>query len=422
MGFLDLFSGGSPEKHEKKADAFVINASYGHAKIEYEKALEKLDQQPISKPSYKRLIEDKLWHCKEALALEHKENGADLVEAGCIDEARELFGLALELTTDPSLTADIKRLLDGIEADAEDVEDYAFPGNPLPRTEDYEADEPGSDDEYFTALCNSLEDEEQDEYRSYPDTFKQGFIALNRGDFSNAVVLLSEAQDDYPYSTNYITLELATALMNMNDNERARELMEKFIAQYPESLKAYYLMCEILWESHAFDAAHEMLSNCPEDLAGSLPIRMLTGETLLRSGEHEAAVASFQALLEEAGWNDTVAQALARAYEALDRPDKARTLYGEIMNACTGCGAHVDPKVKQRYAETSFKTGDASTKLLELYLALSREDPANRCGYYHRISRIYSLQGNEKESRRFASFAQRFAEEENESKLTDKRR
>ncbi len=422
MGFLDLFSGGSPEKYEKKADAFVINTSYGHAKIEYEKALEKIDQQPVSNPSYRRLIEDKLWHCKEALALEHKENGADLIEAGCIDEARELFALALELTTDSSLTADIKILLDGIPADVDDQQDYAFPGESLPNAEDYEADEPGSDDEYFTALCNSLEDEEQDEYRSYPDTFRQGFIALNRGNFSNAVELLSEAQDAYPYSTNYITLELATALMNMNDNERARELMEKFIAQYPESLKAYYLMCEILWESRAFDAAHKVLSNCPEDFAGSLPIRMLTGETLLRSGKHEAAAAFFQALLEEAGWNDNVALALAKAYEALDHPDRARTLYREIMNTCTGCGVHVDPKVKQRYAETSFKTGDFSNNLLELYLTLAREDPANRLGYFRRISRIYSLQGNENESRRFASFAQKLAEEENEKLLNSKRR
>jgi len=411
MGFLDFFSGNSPEKYEKKADAFVINVSYGHAKIEYEKALDKLEQQPVSKPSYRRLIEDKLWHCKEALALEHKENGADLVEAGCFDEARELFGLALELTTDPSLTNEIKNLLDSIPTDADELEGYAFPGESMPGTEDYGSDDPGPDEEYFTALCNSLE-EEQDEYRSYPGTFRQGFIALNRGDFSNAVVLLSEAQDAYPYSTNYITLELATAYMNMNDNERARELMERFLREYPESLKAYYLMCEILWEENAYDAAQEMLSNCPDDIIVSLPIRMLAGETLLRSGKHEEAVSFFKALLEEVGWNDNIAHALARAYEALDRPERARDLYAKIMGACTSCGAHVDPKVKQRYAETSFKTGDFSTKLLKLFLALAREDPANRLGYYHRISCIYSLQGNENESLRFASFAQKLTEEQ----------
>ena len=416
MGFLDFFSGGSPEKYEQKADAFVISGSYGDAKIEYEKALDKLDRQPESKPGYNRLIEDKLRHCKEELALEHRQNGAALVEAGCADEARELFYLALELTADLRLTTDIKMLLDSIPTDADEPEAYALPDDAMPGTGTYEEDDPGSEEEYFTALCNSLEDVERDEYRSYSDTFRQGFIALNRGDFRTAVVLLSEAHDAYPFATNYITLELATAHLNMDDNGRARELLENFLKEHPESLKAYYLMCEILWESKSFDAVRELLSSCPEDLSGSLPVRMLAGETLLRSEKYEEAVSFFRELLETAGWNNTVAHALAGAYEAMGRPEKARSLYAEIMGACTGCGAHVDPMVKQRYAETSFETGDFSTKLLELYLDLIREDPTNRLDYYHRISRIYSLQGNESESRRFSAFAQRLAEKEAENR------
>ena len=410
MGFLDFFSGGSPEKYEQKADAFVISGAYGHAKTEYEKALDKLDRLPDVKPGYRHLMEDKLRRCKESLAREHRQNGKALVEAGCNEEARELFDLALELTADPRLTTDIKKLIANIPGDDE-PEDYAFPGDDMLDTGTDEEDDPGSEEEYFTALCNSLEDVERDEYRSYPDTFRQGFIALNRGDFKTAVVLLSEAHNAYPFAANYITLELATAHLNMDDNERAYELLENFLKEHPESLKAYYLMCEILWESKAFDAVRELLSNCPEDLSGSLPVRMLAGETLLRSEKYEEAVSFFRELLETGGWDNTVAQALAGAYEALGRPEKARSLYAEIMGACTGCGAHVDPMVKQRYAETSFETGDFSTKILELYLNLVREDPANRLDYYHRISRIYSLQGNESESRRFAAFAQRLAEE-----------
>jgi tetratricopeptide (TPR) repeat protein len=411
MGLFNFFSGSSPEKYEQKADAFVINAAYGHAKIEYEKVLGKLDRLPDVKPGYRHLIENKLRRCKESLAREHRQNGKALVEAGCGDEARELFDLALELTADPRLTTDIKKLLDSIPTAADDPEDYAFPGDAMPDTQTDEEDDPGAEEEYFTALCNSLEDVERDEYRSYPDTFRQGFIALNRGDFKAAVVLLSEARNAYPFATNYITLELATAHLNMDDNERAQELLENFLKEHPESLKAYYLMCEILWERKAFDAVQELLSNCPEDLSGSLPVRMLAGETLLRSERYEEAVSFFRELLETGGWNNTVAQALAGAYEALGRPEKARSLYAEIMGACTGCGAHVDPMVKQRYAETSFETGDFSTKILELYLNLVREDPANRPMYYHRISHLYSLQGNETESRRFATFAQRAAEE-----------
>ncbi len=411
MGFFDFLSGGTPEKYEQKADAFVINGSYGHAKTEYEKALAKLERQTDAKPDYRQGIEDKLRHCKEALALEHKKNGDALVESGCHDDAMELFHLALELTADPELTTDIQERLDNIPDAADKPENYTLPDDIMSDADADEAADPGSEDEYFTALCNSLEDAEQNEYRSYPDTFKQGFIALNRGDFNAAVALLSEAHNAYPLAANYITLELATAHLNLGDNEQAHELLASFLKEHPESLKAYYLMCEILWERNAFDAVGQLLSTCPETLLETLPFKMLAGETLLRSERYEEAVSFFREILDTGPWDNTVAQTLARAYEALGRPEKARALYAEIMDACTGCNARVDPVVKLRYAETSFATGDFSTKTLELYLTLARDDQAHRLNCYRRISHIYAQQGNESESRRFAAFAQKLAED-----------
>ncbi len=412
MGLLDLFSGSSPEKHEKKADAFVIREAYGHAKIEYEKALGRLDRQPDGKPGHRQLIEDKLRRCRESLAREHRQNGAALVEAGCGNEARELFHLALELTTDTRLTADIHTRLENLAGTLEKLADDEFFDTDSPIDADHEVHSPESDEEYFSALCNSLDDAEKEAYRGYPDTFKRGFIALNRGEFDTAVSLLSEAGSAYPFAANYITLELATAHLNRGENEPARALLDSFLQEHPDSLKAYYLMCEIFWENQEFDAVRQLLSAIPATLSDQLPVKMLAGETLLRSKQFEQAISFFHELLETHGWNTLVAQALAGAYEALGLNEKARNLYGEIMGSCAGCGAHVDPLVKQRYAETSFETGDYSTKILELYLDLVREDPANRLDYYHRVSRIYSLQGNENESRRFSAFAQKLAEEE----------
>ena len=139
---------------------------------------------------------------------------------------------------------------------------------------------------------------------------------------------------------------------------------------------------------------------------------MLVGETFKRSRQFEQAADLYQDLLATRGWDPLVGQALAETCEARGRNEQARDLYGEIISACTGCGTRVDPVVKRRYAETSFATGDFSTKILELYLDLVREDPAHRLDYYHRISRIYALQGNTYESQRFAAFAQHLAAEE----------
>lgn len=412
MGILDFLTGSAPEKHEKKADEFVINGAYGHAKIEYEKALARLARLPEVKPGYRPLIEDKLRRCKESLAREHRQAGQSLVEAGCIDEARELFNLALELTKDTRLTADVTNLLATLPTPPEQPEAYEY-FVPVPPEEDQlETHPPEFDEAYFEALCNSLDDAEREAYHTYPDTFKKGFLALNRGDFDTAVTLLAEASDAYPFGANYITLELATAHLNRGENETARTLLESFLQEYPDSLKAYYLMCDIFWETQAFDEAQQLLADCPATLAESLSVKMLTGETFVRSKQFVQAADLYKELLGVHGWNPLVAQALAGTYEAQGRNEPARDLYGEIIGACKGCGSRVDPVVKQRYAETSFATGDFSTKILELFLELVQLDPVNRLAYYHRISHIYALQGNQHESRRFAAFAQRLAEEE----------
>ncbi len=412
MGLFDFFSGGSPEKYEQKADNYVISGTYGHAKLAYEKALDRLDRQGAQNPGYRQLLEDKLGRCKESLAREHRENGKNLVAAGCEGEARELFLLARELTRDTRLAADIASRLEHLSATAGQMDAVEFFEAEQPAETVDDADESGSDDEYFTALCNALEEPEREAYRSYPDTFRQGFIALNRGDFEAAVRLLSEAGQAYPFAANYITLELATAYLNLGDSRQAQSLLAHFLQEQPDSLKANFLLCDIFWENNEFEAARALLSSCPATIADSLPVKMLVGETLMRSNAFSQAADFFRELLETHGWEPLIAQSLAGAYEALGRSDLARNLYGEIMGSCTGCGTRVDPLVKQRYAETSLKSGDFSTRILELYFDLVREDPDNRLNYYHTISRIYSLQGNENESTRFAAIARQVAREE----------
>lgn len=409
MGLIDFFYGGTPEKFEQKADAYVVSGAYGRAKIEYEKALSRLTRRPDVPGGYRNQLEDKLQRCKESLARDHHREGAELINTGYASEARELLDLALELTADPRLADDLKALIATIPPVGDDPNTYDFyePEEGLPIFQ-----EAGSDEEYFEALCNALDDEEKKAYRSYPEKFKAGFVALNRGDFDTAVSLLTEAARAYPFGANYITLELATAHLNRGDSETARTLMESFLADYPDSLRAYYLMCEILWEAHAFGDAQRLLEACPPSLAELLSTKMLIGETFMRAGRFAQATDFYRRLLEDFGWDNHVAQALSGAYEAQGRNEEARNLYGEIMGTCTGCGIRVDPLVKKRYAETSFALNDHSTSILELYLELVRDDPANRQVYYHRISRIYEQQGNDHESRRFAAFAKQAESDE----------
>ena len=72
-------------------------------------------------------------------------------------------------------------------------------------TDKEKQDFPVLEDEYFSALCGSFADKEREQaYRSYGDTFMEGFLALNQGDFSLAAAKLSQAMEENPAPKTYI--------------------------------------------------------------------------------------------------------------------------------------------------------------------------------------------------------------------------
>ena len=71
------------------------------------------------------------------------------------------------------------------------------------------------EDETFSALCGALPDNVQKAYLSYGAKFKKGYLALNRGEFSDAADYLSRAMSENQASDSFIPLELATAYLNL---------------------------------------------------------------------------------------------------------------------------------------------------------------------------------------------------------------
>ena len=70
MGLLKTLFGQPPEKHEQKGDTFFNNTTWGMAKIEYEKALSKLEQTSPGDDEASSRLQDKLRRAKEALAID----------------------------------------------------------------------------------------------------------------------------------------------------------------------------------------------------------------------------------------------------------------------------------------------------------------------------------------------------------------
>lgn len=413
MGLLKIFSGKKPEEFEQKGDSWLKLKDYGAAKIEYETALSKLEKMSPDNEDMRSRVQQKLMQARDNLALIHQQAGKELMDAQEYDQAEEKFHLALELAENPELVVEIEDYLREIDNRLTEEMEEDFPDLDLRKGDADDPDYQDRVDEYFTVLCGSLPEKLMEAYPGYGDNFKVGYVALNHGDFEFALTKLEQAMKENPYH-GFIPLELAKAHLNMDQYEATVPLLEDLLKDHPDLLQGYQLLCEAYWGMKKFDLARQILSSCPSELADSLPVHLLQGETLFRSQSFAEAESFYLECLESFGWDENIARALAVTYEAMGEKKKALNLFGEIMDECRGCGFRVDTFVKQRFADLWLDSGDCSTKLLELYLSLVHDDPANRIHYYQKISQIYSAQGNEKEARRYQLFAKRLEDKGDE--------
>jgi len=409
MAFLKIFLGKTPQEHENRGDELIADELWGKAKIEYEKALEKLEKIAAPDDDLKTRLREKIHHAKEALANNHKQNADDMLEAGFYDDARELYYLALELSEDPDLKGSLEEKLKQLDFRLNKVIEENLPDFPHAKEETVETAYSAKDDEYFSALCGALPAEVQKTYHGYGDNFKTGYLALNRGDFTQAADFLTRAMEENPSSGSYIPLELATAYLNMEKHAEAQQLLEALVKDQPRALPAYQLLCEIHWENRAFDQAETLLSSVPEELKESVAVYLLKGETLFQAGNYRAAKEFYRNFLKSYGFNELIVRALATTHEALKELANARNLYREIMDQCRSCHARIDPFIKQRYADLCFDSGMLNTDVLELYLSLAQELPESAADFYEKVSRIYAARENDYEARRFRAIAEKLA-------------
>ncbi|MBR9985223.1 MAG: tetratricopeptide repeat protein [Desulfosarcina sp.] len=405
MAWFNLFSGPTAERLEQKGDALGAAGFWGAAKLEYERAHRKLEAATVRDQASLRRLEEKIAATSEALALDHHRNASDLAAIGDFNEALELVELALALTGDDALKETLSQQRREIEATlaAERRQTLSAP------EDDWDPEEDNADvlspEEDFRALCGMLPDSVRRAYLGYGADFKTGYLALNNGDFETAADYLARALEARKAADSYIPLELATACLQLNRHEQARQLLETLLQHHPDTLPAYQILCEIYWDQGAFDRADSLLASIPDELATSLPVFVLKGETLFQAGHFDVAKAFYRDFLATYGWDDSIAGALARTHEALNEMDHARRMYQEIMVHCNSCHRRIDPLVKEKVADLSFAAGIHDTAILELYLSLAQDRPEKASVYYAKVGRIYQTTGNENEARRFHALA-----------------
>ncbi len=415
MGLFGIFAGKKPEDHEQRGDQHFRDKAFGDARIEFEKALYKIETRFPEKKHLAERIRQKLDSASESLAMAHIQNAEALAGAGDTEEAAEFCELALALTQQENTRQRIARTMELIAVrshkntgwneteDNPEFQELTSSGHPGAGS-DPEIGE-SDDEEMFTVLCNALPADTAEAYRGYGQSFAKGYIALNRGDFDLAVKELSAAMEENRGKNTMIPLELATAYLHAEDHDRARDLLGSFLRENPAEIRAYQLLCEIYWEAGQHFKAASLLESAPAEIGQTFPMRLLEGETRFQAGDTDGARAVFNKLIDENGANEIVLRSLAKICEAAGDVEEARELYAQIMNHCASCRQVVDPFVKRRYAELSLETGDTSPKILDLFFSLVQEDPDHRADYYLRIGKIYEKRGEMREARRYLDLA-----------------
>ena len=414
MGLFSFLSGKTPETLMANGDLLFTREQFGLAKIEYEKAKARHAKKPAQVRDFLKTIDLKLSESCEALSRQHLKKGMELLEAGCREDARERLTLALELTAMPDLSREIEAGLsqchsphgrgDGTLCEASSGWENGDSSVPALGVG---ADASDTEDELetFEVLTGTLSPEEKTAYREYGETFISGFVALNRGDFSTAVQALERSRGEQASSDNYIGLELGTALLNLEELDRAQEVLTDFLGRFPLSLRGYQALCEVLWMKKSFDRAHALLDSCPESIARWAPMVRLKGETWCREGELTLAARLYQESLEQNGMDASLLRALADVQERLGEPGRAYQLYAGLISSCNGCGQRPDVDLRRRFADAGVASGVMTSQIIDVYLKLVAEDPDNRAMYYEKVGMIYDHLGNGEEAERFKSFA-----------------
>lgn len=393
----------SPEKKETAGDAFFNASKFGLAKLEYESALELIEKKHPDDAAMKDRVLEKLKNSRESLALQHLETGDKLIESNALDEAERMFSLALSLTEKPELQQTLKeRIALTITDRPEDEYDYEVDqmDETTEEPEDYDAEHE------FEVLCMTLSEEMGQAYKSYGETFKEGFLALSHGDFEQAVELFQRAMEENPSDDSHIPIELATALIHLGQAEKAIEHLTSYLKNNPSSFHGISMLCDIFCELKRFDLAHGVVEQSPETIRESAGGARLNGHIFYLEGDYTQAEEIFRDVLDAKGWNTDVARELAMTLTASDQTGEAKALYADLLNQCAGCGQRLNPLDKKAFADLSLKMNDYSDKILKLYLELANDHEEIRSDCFSKASMIFSRNGNEKEAARFKKLAE----------------
>lgn len=217
-------------------------------------------------------------------------------------------------------------------------------------------------------LLDSLSPDEQAKFgdqgrlRSLRAT-QQATLAEQRGDIPGALNALREAVDEDPNNV-WTRFSLARLYVRSGESQKAREVIDGFVATHPDNAEALYTSALLSVELEQWNEAQSTMARIPAErrTAGmkqladqiALTTQVTQAVTLARSGQRQEALALLDRLQPMAAGNADRTATLASAYADAGDVDRAQAM----MRALVTQTNTPSTDLMLQYAGILLKTGD----------------------------------------------------------------
>lgn len=390
MGFLkSLFGGKSAEEHEKEGDSLKESGDFGGAKLSYDKALGKYKDQ-----SQKLSVAEKIDVCLDSLAEARIAEAERLIAQGDPGYAREELANALEIAANKSVKAKAQEVIDRLER-----------GEAIQAVE-VETDL--TDEERLALLAGTWDTPQEAEYEEYGDPFYDAILALHNEEHEVALKGF-EAVLEAAEAPRYLWLELGRARILNGDLDGGQEALEEFLESLADDergdhrLIAHIELAAIAREKEEFERAIELYQGAIDDFPQDYRPYYVMG-AYLRSRELPESAADLLVVAaskmgERADWR--VLQELGLAHRDAEQDQDAVRVLEDVIALLTERN-HLDFPVKTAVAlaELHEEAGKLD-RAADLYAALSRgSDTENHCHYHREAGRLLTELGLRDEAKR----------------------
>ena len=323
MGLLDKLLGRTWRTYRDRGQKLLEKEEPGLALHEFKEALRRFD----GDPSEKLEMEQKLISIRKTLRQQQLMRAEMFHKGAQFERARDAADSALRHATNEQEEQEVHDFMASLEqaaSEAERKKDEA-------RNQISNADaDLGMVDERFSVLLGALDNEQMEHYEKLGSAFREGFLAMNDGDFKGALQHFKKARQENDDDA-YVLCEQGKALLGMGAHQEAAQVLLKSDTARNDSTYIKLQLVQALWVLNDFPRAEQALQEAHDIDPGNERVLISIAEHSLRAKEYASGIDAVNALLDRSPNDISLLRLLGQLHQGAGDLDKAVATYEGVL-------------------------------------------------------------------------------------------